>query len=329
MIFIDNGNVRDPRVNLALEEYAFRELKVDDDYLLFYINDPSVIIGKHQNTLEEINEDFIEKNGVQVIRRISGGGAVYHDHGNLNFSFITKFDRKKFNKYEAFTSPIIQTLNELGVNARLNGRNDIVVGDKKISGNAQFTSKDRMFSHGTLLYDSNLEDVLEALKVKSGKIESKGIKSIRSRVANISEFMDRKIGITAFKQLLLKNIFRDSQNIPTYQFNPAEWTKINELVKTKYSRWDWNYGESPKFNVKNSRRFSFGEIEARILVEKGLIQQIKFYGDFFAKREISELERLLTQIRYEKGAIEKALQKIDPGLFFGDISVSELVQLIY
>src|SRR3954447_3269134 len=199
MLFIDNQKNYDPRINLAIEEYALKHLDINETYLLFYINEPSIIIGKNQNTIEEINTEYVESNGIHVVRRLSGGGAVYHDLGNLNFSFITKDDGESFHNFRKFTEPVVSALQKLGVNAELSGRNDIEDGGRKISGNAQFSTKGRMFSHGTLMLNSEIENVVSALKVKKDKIESKGIKSVRSRVANISEFLTEKIRIEEFR----------------------------------------------------------------------------------------------------------------------------------
>ncbi|HZG73990.1 MAG TPA: lipoate--protein ligase, partial [Chondromyces sp.] len=193
MLFIDNQNITDPRINLAIEEYAVKHLDINETYLLFYINEPSIIIGKNQNTIEEINTEYVEKNNIHVVRRLSGGGAVYHDLGNLNFSFITKDDGESFHNFLKFTEPVIQALQKLGINAELSGRNDILAEGRKVSGNAQFSTKGRMFNHGTLLFDSEMDHIVSALKVRKDKIESKGIKSIRSRVANISEFLEEKM----------------------------------------------------------------------------------------------------------------------------------------
>lgn len=204
MLFIDNKGITDPRVNLAIEEYCLKKLNIDETYLLFYINEPSIIIGKNQNTIEEINTDYVEENGIHVVRRLSGGGAVYHDLGNLNFSFITKDDGESFHNFKKFTDPVVEALRELGVQAELSGRNDIVVGGRKISGNAQFSTKGRMFSHGTLMLDSEIDHVVSALKVRKDKIESKGIKSIRSRVANISEFLTEKVQWKSFVPCFLR-----------------------------------------------------------------------------------------------------------------------------
>ncbi|MET1013555.1 MAG: lipoate--protein ligase, partial [Paenisporosarcina sp.] len=208
MYFIDNKGITDPRINLAIEEYALKTMDVDkDSFFLFYINEPSIIIGKNQNTIEEIDTDYVDSNGIHVVRRLSGGGAVYHDLGNLNFSFITKDDGDSFRNFKKFTQPIVDALKEMGVDAELSGRNDILAGGRKISGNAQFSTKGRMFSHGTLMFDTEIEAVVSALKVRKDKIESKGIKSIRSRVANIMEFLEEPISIDDFRLKLLHSIF--------------------------------------------------------------------------------------------------------------------------
>lgn len=329
MIFIDNENNFDPRKNLALEEHALRTFDIENDYLLFYSNEPSVIIGKHQNTLEEINTEFIEKRGIHVVRRLSGGGAVYHDHGNLNFSFITKYNPTHFNNYAKFTGPVIRALKKLGVAAELSGRNDILVEGRKISGNAQFTSRDRMFSHGTLLFDTNLEDVVNALHVSMGKIESKGIKSIRSRVANIAEFLAQPMTIEEFRQFLLEHIFEEEKAIPTYAVTDADRQGIDVLAREKYGQWDWNYGRSPAFNVQRKKRFSIGEIDMRIDVQEGRIANVKIYGDFFAKNDIAEIEVLLKGVRYDKPHIAEAMKDFHIAEYFGDLPKEEFLELVY
>ncbi|WP_243291440.1 lipoate--protein ligase [Bacillus sp. FJAT-47783] len=329
MIFIDNENITDPRINLAIEEYAVKHLDVNETYLLFYINEPSIIIGKNQNTVEEINTDYIEKNGIHVVRRLSGGGAVYHDLGNLNFSFITKDDGNSFHNFKKFTDPVVKALHKLGVPAELSGRNDILVNGRKISGNAQFSTKGRMFSHGTLLFHSEIEHVVSALNVKKDKIESKGIKSIRSRVANISEFLHEPMTMEQFKHLLLTYIFEEENEIPRYELTERDWEKINEILKQRYQNWDWNYGKSPKFNVQHSHRFPVGQVDIRLEVQKGLIKSCKIYGDFFGVGDVSDIEQTLTGIRYERKAIEAALQNVDIQHYFGNIEREEFIQLVY
>lgn len=329
MLFIDNKGITDPRINLAIEEYALKNLDINETYLLFYINEPSIIIGKNQNTIEEINTDYVEKNGIHVVRRLSGGGAVYHDLGNLNFSFITKDDGESFHNFKKFTEPVIAALKQLGVNAELSGRNDILAEGRKISGNAQFSTKGRMFSHGTLLFNSEMDHVVSALKVRKDKIESKGIKSIRSRVANISEFLQEPMSIEQLRKLLLTFIFNGEQNIQEYKLTDADWEKIMQLSKERYQNWDWNYGKSPKFNLQHSHRFPVGHIDVRLEVNKGIIENVKIYGDFFGVGDVSEMETKLEGIRYEKAAIEVALHNVDVKHYFGNITKEEFVGLLY
>jgi lipoate---protein ligase len=329
MLFIDNKGITDPQINLAIEEYALKNLDINETYLLFYINEPSIIIGKNQNTIEEINTEYVESNGVKVVRRLSGGGAVYHDLGNLNFSFITKDDGESFHNFRKFTEPVVTALKKLGVNAELSGRNDIEVGGRKISGNAQFSTKGRMFSHGTLMLNSEIDNVVSALKVKKDKIESKGIKSVRSRVANISEFLTEKLDISEFRSLLLKNIFEGQEGILEYVLTEEDWEKIHQLSKERYQNWEWNYGRSPKFNLQHSHRFPVGSIDVRLEVNKGVIENCKIYGDFFGVGEVSEIEDKLIGARYEKNEIEKTLADIDTTHYFGNVAKDEFLNLLY
>lgn len=330
MIYIDNKGITDPRINLALEEYCIRNLPNGRDYLLFYINAPSIIIGRNQNTLEEIDQDYVEKKGIIVVRRISGGGAVYHDLGNLNFSFMTDFARSKLNNFKQFTAPIVKVLNDMGVPAELKGRNDIVVNDKKISGNAQFSSVKRMFNHGTLLLDSDLSEVSKALTVRMTKIKSKGHKSARARVANIAEFLTQPLSTEEFKQKILESIYADSPKIESYELSEEEWEGVYKLRDEKYASWDWNYGKSPKFDIKRERKFPSGIIDLRIKVKKGgEIENLKIYGDFFGKDPVEDIENALVGVRYVKEDIAKALAPFDLYTYFGELDKEDFINLVY
>ncbi|MCJ7987617.1 lipoate--protein ligase [Priestia sp. OVL9] len=329
MLFIDNQKNYDPRINLAIEEYALKHLDINETYLLFYINEPSIIIGKNQNTIEEINTKYVEDQQIHVVRRLSGGGAVYHDKGNLNFSFITKDDGNSFHNFKKFTEPVVEALKKLGVNAELSGRNDLMAEGRKISGNAQFSTKGRMFSHGTLLFDSEIENVVSALKVKKDKIESKGIKSIRNRVANISEFLEQKVTVEEFREMVLRYIFDGEENITEYKLTEKDWETIHQISKERYQSWDWNYGKSPKFNLQHSHRFPVGQIDVRLEVNKGKIDACTIYGDFFGVGDVQEVQEKLTGVRYEKASIEQALEDIDIPHYFGNITKEEFVELIY
>jgi lipoate-protein ligase A len=329
VLFIDNKGITDPRINLAIEEYALKHLNIDETYLLFYINRPSIIIGRNQNTIEEINSDYVDEKGITVVRRLSGGGAVYHDLGNLNFSFITKDDGDSFHNFKKFTQPVVETLEKLGIHAELSGRNDILAEGKKISGNAMFSTKGRMFSHGTLLFQSEMDHIVSALKVKKDKIESKGIKSIRSRVGNIADFLKEPMSVEEFRSFLLQNIFKDTGKVTEYVLTETDWEKIHEISEDRYQNWEWNYGKSPKFNLQNSHRFPVGSVDIRLEVNRGIIENTKIYGDFFGVGEVADIERKLTGTRYEKEAISRVLDEIDVRHYFGNVTKEEILALIY
>lgn len=330
MYFIDNKGINDPRINLAIEEYALKTMDVEkDSFLLFYINQPSIIIGRNQNTIEEINTDYVEENDIIVVRRLSGGGAVYHDLGNLNFSFLTKDDGESFQNFKKFTQPVVDAMKKLGINSELSGRNDILAEGRKISGNAMFSTKGRMFSHGTLMYNCDIDAVVSALKVKKEKIESKGIKSVRSRVANIADFMENPISIEEFRMEILKSIFGGEENIQYYDLTEEDWKNIYKLSEERYQKWDWNYGQSPKFNIQRTKKFPSGFIDLRLEVNKGIMQEVHIFGDFFGVGEMEDIENLLRGKKYEPHTISDALEEIDIPTYFGGVSKEEFVKLIY
>lgn len=328
MKFISNNDIKDPMINLAMEEYVLREIPTDDSYFLFYVNQPSIIIGKNQNTIEEINEPYIRENDIKVVRRVSGGGAVYHDEGNLNFSFITEDDGESFHNFRKFTQPIVDVLQEMGVNAALSGRNDLEIDGKKVSGNAMFTQKGRMFSHGTLMLDSDISEVQNALRVNKKKIESKGVKSVRGRVGNINDFMEEHLDIETFKQKILESIFGGSENIEEYVLTEEDWDKIYKLSEEKYQTWDWNFGKNPKYNFDVSHKFDAGLLDVRLNVKKGRIEQAKIFGDFFGVGEVSVIEERLVDTEHNREAIDKALADVDISFYLGRITREDFLDLI-
>lgn len=326
MVFVDNQNIKDPRINLAIEEHLLRNVAHDEEILLFYINEPAVIIGRNQNTLEEIDPDFVKANGIHVVRRLSGGGAVFHDLGNLNFSFVTN-GRHDLHNFAKFTDPVVRVLRELGVEAELRGSSDIFAGDKKISGNAQYSTPERMFSHGTLLFDTDIETMLKALNPRQMEIESKAVQSVRNFVTNVKEELSQPMDIYAFRQRLLYGIF-GSEEIPTLTLDESDWEQIYQYRDERYANWAWNYGRSPKFNVRKSEQLPVGTIDARIDVEKGKINAIKLFGDFSGYRPVSELEDELVGIRYDADALAEALTAVDLTEYFGPLSVDEFVRFL-
>jgi lipoate-protein ligase A len=327
MQFVDNNNINDPRVNLAIEEHLLRNWDTAESILLFYINEPAVIIGRNQNTLEEIDPDFVREKGIHVVRRLSGGGAVYHDLGNLNFSFITP-DKKGLHKFAKFTDPVIRVLERLGIEAELSGKSDIFAAGKKISGNAQYAASGRMFSHGTLLFDTDLEVMLKALNPRQVQIESKAVQSIRNFVINIRELLPQDMTVQELRAAILSGLFEGGE-ITSLPLVAADWRQINQISADRYRQWEWNFGRSPKFNIQKSERFPAGKIDVRIDVANGRIQTIKFYGDFSGRHDVAELEEHLVDVRYEPSALVEALKECDIQLYLGELATSELVDLLY
>lgn len=305
MKFIYNKGNTDPKINLALEEYALRNIKSEEDLLIFYINEPSIILGKNQNAFEEINHRYVAENEIEVIRRISGGGTVYHDLGNLNFSFITNYNPKYFNNYEHFNTPIIKAMNKLGIPAHLNDRNDIICEKKKISGNAQFTTKNRMMSHGTILFNSDLYILDKVLDVNIGNIESKSTKSFRSKVRNIKSYIKNEMSVEQFKMYLLDELFNGFTDENKFPLDDSDWEEIYKLAESKYSDWIWNFGRSPKFNLIKKEIINDKEVSAKFYIENGLVKKIEINSNDKLFRKV---ENLLLEKRFDYFEISKILK---------------------
>ncbi len=325
MLYVNTDQITDPCINLAVEEHLLRNVMIEEPIVLFYINDPSVIIGRNQNSLEEIDSEYVKANGVNLVRRLSGGGAVYHDYGNLNFSFITNGARD-LHDFGKFNQPIIAALRDLGVNAELHGKSDIFADGKKISGNAQYASKGRMFSHGTLLFDTNLEHLLKAINPTRAKIESKAVQSIRNFVTNIRELLTDDMTIEELRQVLLNALF--DGDVAEYELTAVDQQKINKISNDRYRLWDWNVGHAPKFDLQTSKRFPIGKIDARLRVDRGNIQDLKLYGDFIGDSEISELESHLRGVHYRKKEVREAMETVSLNAYFGDLSLSNFLHLL-
>ena len=328
MKYIINEN-NNPRYNLALEEYVLKNL--DGEYFFLWQNEPTIVIGKHQNTISEINLDYVEKKGIHVVRRMSGGGAVYHDLGNINFSFIQeKKDLADFD-FSFFTRPIIDLLGELGIKAEFNSRNDLAIDGKKFSGNAQYIFKKKILHHGTLLFNSEMEELVNSLKVSKDKIESKGLKSIKSRVANIKDYIgeDSKIKeVSDFKDALFEHMKNRMEEFEEYVLTENDKKEIEKLKKEKYDKWEWNYGESPEADIHRQRKYTAGKVESYIKLKDGLIENIKLYGDFFSSREIEDLESGLKGKKYMISEIAEYLKTVNVSEYFSGFSEEEILDVI-
>lgn len=334
MYFVDNGNNYDASLNIALETYLVENRLVDEPILLFYINDPSIIVGRNQNTIEEVNQAYVEEKGIRVVRRMSGGGAVYHDRGNFSFCFI-KDDDGSFRDFASFTQPVIEALRKMGAKgAELKGRNDLLIDDKKFSGNAMYAKNGRMTAHGTILFDADLDEVTKALKPRKEKFESKGIKSVRSRVTNIKPYVSpeyQKLTTEEFRDLLLLEIFgvESRDQVKEFKLTEADWAKVREIQAERFGNWEWNYGQSPAFAIQMSQKFPFGFVDFRFNVEQGVIKEVKVYGDFFGLGDISDVENALVGVRFEREAVNQVFEKLDFNKYFGRVTAEEILTLIF
>jgi len=319
-----------PRYNLALEEYVLKHLDTDEDFVLLWQNANSVIIGRNQNTIEEVNETYVREHDVQVVRRITGGGAVYHDLGNLNFSFITTSARDNVNNYHKFIDPVVAALRSFGIPAEFSGRNDIVVDGMKVSGNAQAYHKKRMLHHGTILLDADLTMIFNVLDVKPDKIASKGIKSNRARVTNIKPYLHEAVPMAEFKDRLLKYLL-DTDDISrhVYMLTASDQAKIKELMATKYDTWAWNYGQSPAFTIERKGRYEGGGISFHLNVEDGLIKSCRIYGDFLGVEDIGKLERKFVGLKFGQVEIATMLQTINLDDYLLKITAADISNCIF
>lgn len=315
----------DPAFNLATEEYLLKNKSEDCFYL--YINNPSIIIGKHQNSMAEINIDYIKENNLDVVRRLSGGGAVFHDPGNLNFTFIKTNQKNKDVDFRKYTQPILEVLNHLGVEAKFEGRNDLTIKGKKFSGNAKHVYQDKVLQHGTLLFSSKLPDLSKALKVNPLKYKDKAVKSVRSRVTNISEHLSNPISLEQFEERIIQHVRSLYTDSEIYNLTQEDQEAINLLVEQKYNTWAWNYGSSPQYNFQKGIKTTGGHIEMNLEVKKGNIVNAKIFGDFFNTKDIGELEKLFIGMPHHSEYIKNQLEKIDISKYISNVTLNEFMEV--
>lgn len=318
----------DPSYNLAMEQYVFDCLPRDRMYFMLWQNDNAIIVGKYQNTIAEINEETVRERGIRVVRRLSGGGAVYHDMGNLNFTFITDVGESNALDLKLFCEPVVRTLATLGVKAEVNGRNDITIDGKKFSGNSQYIRQGRVMHHGTIMFDSDLSVVSEALRVDPTKIQTKGIRSVRSRVTNVAEHLPEKVTLPEFRRILLENILKENPG-EAYPLTQDDLAAVEKLRAERYATWDWNYGFSPVCTMLRRRRVDgCGMIEAYITVEHGKIAALSFKGDFFSASEPDELAAHFVGCTPYRAGYEKPLSDVDVSRYFAGLQKDELIDIL-
>ncbi len=303
-----NSTSDNPYFNLACEEYLLRNFTQDIFFL--YINQPSIIVGKHQNAISEINIDFVKRKNIKVARRLSGGGTVFHDFGNLNFCFIKTAPDRNLINFSKFVQPVIEVLQQLGMEAIESKRNDILVEGLKVSGNAEHVYKQRVLHHGTLLFDSKLENLAEALKVNLQCFTDRSVQSRRSNVTNISGYLQKKLSIDEFRSLLFEAQMKLAVENSQYYFSSGDIEAVNQLMTDKYSTWEWNFGYSPKYEFRNFIQVDDDIIGVFLLVEKGIIKEAELNSKGQNPVPLPDITPYLLNQRHWPGDLEKIIDSI-------------------
>ncbi|HOK38907.1 MAG TPA: lipoate--protein ligase [Bacteroidales bacterium] len=327
-MYIIKSESRDAYFNLAMEEYLLKNS--DEEFFLTAINGPSVLLGVNQNAYDEINALYVKQNGLKVVRRITGGGTVFQDEGILNFSFIYKNDGSDLLDFSYVASFIADFLKEkLGIDAKCEGRNDICINGKKFSGQARYFHEDRILHHGTILISTNKKSLVNALKFSDEKNYLRSIIPTNEVITNINEVLTNKIKTEDFWALLINYFQSKFPNNKFYQLSSNEIEKIKELVKTKYSTFEWNYGTRPDFNYYSALECFSGSIEMFIkLSPDSIIEDIRFFGDFFSMKDVKEIENALKNIKLSKKEIMKVLDNFDFDKYFYAIEKENFVNCI-
>ena len=323
--YLETGS-RDPAYNLAFEETVLRR-RTQGDHLLLWQNDNTIVIGQNQNTEAEINRAFVEAHGIHVVRRTTGGGAVYHDLGNLNYSFITDSGDAERLAMERFTRPVVEALRGLGLQAEASGRNDILVEGRKVSGTAQRLLGKRILHHGTLLFDANPDMVAGALNADPAKFQSKSSKSVRSRIGNIRSFLKEDMDLAAFWTYLKGALAGDG--LTPDQLTEEELAAVEQLRREKYATWEWTFGRSPRYSMTNRRRWDGGTLEPHLSVEKGRITGIVFYGDFLSLSSLDPVTEALLDCPFRREDVAAVLDRFPLPQYFGAITREEILDTLF
>lgn len=316
----------EPAWNLAAEEYLLKS--GCEDCFMLWRNRSAVIVGCNQNTHAQVNAEFLTEHKIPVVRRLSGGGAVYHDLGNVNFTIIDVSGRNRQMDFCNYTRPILDFLNRIGVPAVFDGRNDISLGGRKISGNAQYIYRGRVLHHGTLLFDVDLEMLAEALRVDRSKFEDKAVDSIRQRVANVRPYLGDSVSCDEFMEQLLAFV-QKSKNGRRAVLSESDMQAIDSLAEEKYRRWEWNFGRSPDYNFRKIMRTAGGTLEVHLNVQEGVIRAVRLHGDYFGVRDIRDLEGVLVGCRHCRETIGGAIAHLAIGDYIHGISAEEFNDALF
>ncbi len=321
MLFWESKST-DPYENLAWEEHVLRDLDPTEEYFWLWRNANAVIIGRNQNTLEEIDQAFVDAHQIRVARRLSGGGAVYHDLGNLNYTIVTDRDRYPDFSFRLFSLPVLEALRRFGVEASFGGRNDLLIGGRKVSGSSAYGRGKRVLHHGCILLDSNLDMLQGALRVPEAKIASKGIRSVRSRVTTVNAHAPAPVAMEELRETVKSLVLRgrDGQRRAV---TCRDREAVALLVREKYGTWEWNYGRSPSCTLRREYRFPAGLLSVSMNVERGRIRTILLRGDFFSSREVEELEAALQGMPLDEKLTER-LSALPVGEYIHGMTAAEL-----
>lgn len=326
MFFVHN-TCTDPYFNLALDEYLLTQKK--DEFFTLWRNEPSVIIGRNQDALAEINFDFLQHNGIHLVRRMSGGGAVFHDLGNINFTYITPCEKRDFFNFQRFASPILAALQSLGIDAQATGRNDLTIDGKKFSGNAQHLQHGRILHHGTLLYDSDFSYMQGTLNVSPDKLRGKGVSSVRSRVTNIKSHCPRSMNTGEFLEYMEQYILQYFPHITPYTLTEQDVIAVNQLADSKYRTDAWNLRHMGNYTYRKSGRFPSGGIDVALTVKDGNLTDVHFSGDFFGILDIAALEHKLAGLSHDPAALRQALEGTDLSDYISGVDIDQVISLFF
>jgi len=316
----------DPAFNLAAEEWLLTNS--DQEIFMLWRNRPAVIVGRNQNTLAEIDEAFTRRRGIPVVRRLSGGGAVFHDLGNINFTFINNGTPSEGLDFERFTVPIQRALRSMDVECVFSGRNDLLIEGKKFSGNAQHFHGGRILHHGTLLFSSDMTDLSGALRVDPEKYRDKAVKSVRSRVTNISSHLNAPMEVTEFIRALM-DFVSSGASPDDMALTDAETGTIENMAEKRYRTWDWNFGSSPAYNFEKRTRTQGGLLDVNLFVKKGRILKARLFGDYFGVRDVDALEERLIGSRHERGEIETRLKDVALDEYLHGVTLPVLLDCLF
>jgi lipoate-protein ligase A len=327
MLVVENPWVTDPHLNLALEEHLLRNVLREEPIFLFYVNEPAVIVGRNQNVLEEVDLTYVRSKGIHVVRRLSGGGTVYHDFGNLNYSMLLP-GQERLHDFAYFTAVLSHALREFGLQTELRNRSSLFIDSRKISGNAQYAPSGRLVSHGTLLFDTDLEAMLRAINPQRGAIESRAVQSVRSQVVNLRELLPADVTMHDLRQAILRSLERLGPTAVLH-LTADDWAQVHKLAGERYQTWEWNIGRSPRFTVTNQVLLGEETLAAEIVVDKGCIREVTFTAPQHLQEALALLTTRLPGVRYDPAALESVIAQVLNESADGRLTARLLLNLLY